>query len=65
MAARRQSPTSAKQARELLAERYSKDADLADAMAANASTSSVASDLKRVATRKRKYAGTAKRLSGY
>ena len=61
--AARQSPNYSKQARELLASLYAKDADLADAMASNAPSSSIASDLKRVSARKRKYVSTAKRMS--
>jgi hypothetical protein len=62
--AARQNPTDAQRARQQLASRYDRDADAADAMAANAPTPSVAEGLKRVSARKRKYASTAKRMAG-
>lgn len=60
----RQNPRYAKQARELLAARYAKDADIADTMAGMAPSDSLASDLKQMGKRKRKYAATAKRMAG-
>lgn len=64
MAAKRQSPSGAKEAREQLAARYDRDADATDRMASMAPSESVASGLRRTSARKRKYASTAKRMAG-
>lgn len=62
--AARQNPVDLQAVRKQLADRYARDADAADRMAANAPSPTVAAGLKRVSARKRKYAATAKRMAG-